>query len=152
MQKVSKAYKESMKMIGRNRGYIRATIGVINSSAQKNVRLGKQTAVTYFSNTEKPFNNFTVGSVYATAEQDFSHVDGSMYFLPAANSGYQFYNNGIVTADLLGAVYISFGGITGLDIKGLTIDFGEYYPIDFSIENDSGTHYYCDNDKSYWTT
>lgn len=152
MQKVSKAYKESMKMIGRNRGYIRATIGVINSSAQKNVRLDKQTAVTYFSNTEKPFNNFTVGSVYATAEQDFSHVDGSMYFLPATNSGYQFYNNGIVTADLLGAVYISFGGITGLDIKGLTIDFGEYYPIDFSIESDSGTHYYCDNDKSYWTT
>ncbi len=152
MQKVSKAYKDSMKSIGRNRGYIKATIGVINADAQKNARVDAQSRVTYFSNTKKPFNNFTVDNVYATAEQDFSHVDGSMYFLPGEKSGFEYYNNGIVTTDLLGAVYISFHGVTGLDIKGLTIDFGEYYPIDFSIENDSGTHYYSNNDKTYWTT
>lgn len=152
MQKASNAYKQSMKSVGRNRGYIKATIGVINSNAQKNIKLDEQSQVVYFSNVEKPFNNFSVDKVYATAEQDFSHVDGTMYFLPDKDAGYDYYNNGIVTEGLLGTIYISFHGITGLDIKGLTIDFGEYYPIDFSIENDSGTHYYRGNEKSYWTT
>lgn len=37
MQNASKAYKQSIKGIGRNREYIKATIGVINSEAQKSV-------------------------------------------------------------------------------------------------------------------
>lgn len=152
MQNVSKAYKQSMKQIGRNRGYIRATIGVINSQAQKNVAVDSQTAVTYFADIKKPFNNYTVDNVYATAEQDFSKVDGTMYFLPPQNSTLELYNNGIVTENLLGAVKISFSGITGLDIKGLTIDFGGYYPVDFTIQNDSVTRTYTGNDRSYWTT
>lgn len=152
MQNVSKAYKQSMKGIGRNRGYIKATIGVINSQAQKNVAVDSQTAVTYFADIKKPFNNYTVDNVYATAEQDFSKVDGTMYFLPPKNSKLELYNNGIVTENLLGAVKISFSGITGLDIKGLTIDFGEYYPVDFTIQNDSVTRTYTDNNKSYWVT
>ena len=152
MQNVSKAYKQSMKGIGRNRGYIKATIGVINSQAQKNVAVDNQTAVTYFADIKKPFNNYTVDNVYATAEQDFSKVDGTMYFLPPKNSTLEIYNNGIVTESLLGAVKIFFSGITGLDIKGLTIDFGEYYPVDFTIQNDSVTRTYTCNDKSYWVT
>lgn len=150
MQNVSKAYKQSMKGIGRNRGYIKATIGVINSQAQKNVAVDDRTAVTYFSDARKPFNNYTVDNVYATAEQDFSKVDGTMYFLPPRNNDY--YNNGIVTANILGTIYISFSGVTGLDIKGLTIDWGEYYPVDFTVQNDSVTRSYSGNDKSYWVT
>lgn len=152
MQNVSKAYKQSMKGIGRNRGYIKATIGVINSEAQKHIEVDEQSSLTYFSDRVKPFNNYTVDNVYATAEQDFSHVDGTMYFLPEQNSGMEYYNNGIVTDNLLGAIYISFSNVTGLDIKGLTIDFGEYYPVDFTVQNDSVTRTYSGNDKSYWTT
>lgn len=152
MQNVSKNYKESMKAIGRNRGYIRATIGIINSNAQENVALDARTKVTYFSDTKKPFDSYTVDNVYATAEQDFSHVDGTMYFLPKKSSGMSFYNNGIVTQDILGSVYISFQDVLGLDIKGLTIDFGEYYPVDFSIQNDSITRFYSGNDKRYFVT
>lgn len=152
MQNVSNAYKQSMKQIGRNRGYIRATIGVINSQAQKNIEVDNQTEVTYFSNIKKPFNNYTVDNIYATAEQEFSKVDGTMYFLPPQNSTLELYNNGIVTKNLLGAVKISFSGVTGLDIKGLTIDFGEYYPVDFTIQNDSVTRTYTGNDRNYWTT
>ena len=36
MQNASKEYKESMKQPYRNRGYIRVSIGVVNSDAQKN--------------------------------------------------------------------------------------------------------------------
>ena len=151
MQLVSKEYKEAMQLPFRNRAYIRVSIGVVNSDAQNNAVLDEETELTYFSDGKKPFDGYTVTKPYATAEQNFSKVDGSMYFLPKETDGYSFYNNGIVTNDILGSVYISFGGIVGLDIKGLTIDFGECYPTQFTIQSDSGTKSY-ENDKQLFTT
>lgn len=151
MQLVSKEYKEAMKLPHRNRAYIRVSIGVVNSDAQNNAVLDEETELTYYSDGKKPFDGYTVTKPYATAEQNFSKVDGSMYFLPKETNGYSFYNNGIVTNDILGAVYISFGGLVGLDIKGLTIDFGECYPTQFTIQSDSGIKSY-ENDKQLFTT
>ena len=151
MQLVSKEYKEAMKLPHRNRAYIRVSIGVVNSDAQNNAVLDEETELTYYSDGKKPFDGYTVTKPYATAEQNFSKVDGSMYFLPKETDGYSFYNNGIVTNDILGSVYISFGGLVGLDIKGLTIDFGECYPTQFTIQSDSGTKSY-ENDKRLFTT
>lgn len=151
MQLVSKEYKEAMKLPFRNRAYIRVSIGVVNSDAQNNAVLDEETELTYYSDGKKPFDGYTVTKPYATAEQNFSKVDGSMYFLPKETDGYSFYNNGIVTNDILGAVYISFGGLVGLDIKGMTIDFGECYPTQFTIQSDSGTKSY-ENDKQLFTT
>lgn len=151
MQLVSKEYKEAMQLPFRNRAYIRVSIGVVNSDAQNNAVLDKETELTYYSDGKKPFDGYTVSKPYATAEQNFSKVDGSMYFLPKETDGYSYYNNGIVTNDILGSVYISFGGLVGLDIKGLTIDFGECYPTQFTIQSDSGTKSY-ENDKRLFTT
>lgn len=151
MQLASKEYKEAMQLPFRNRAYIRVSIGVVNSDAQNNAVLDDDTELTYYSDGKKPFDGYTVTKPYATAEQNFSKVDGSMYFLPKETDGYSFYNNGIVTNDILGAVYISFGGLVGLDIKGLTIDFGECYPTQFTIQSDSGTKSY-ENDKQLFTT
>lgn len=151
MQLVSKEYKEAMKLPFRNRAYIRVSIGVVNSDAQNNAVLGEETKLTYYSDEKKPFDGYAVTKPYATAEQNFSKVDGSMYFLPKETDGYSYYNNGIVTKDILGSVYISFGGLVGLDIKGLTIDFGECYPTQFTIQSDSGTKSY-ENNKQLFTT
>lgn len=151
MQNVSRAYKESMKGIGRNRGYILATIGIINSKAQEKAVLDEKTEITYFSFPEKPFKGYVVDKPYATAEQDFSKVDGTMYFLPKKTSGLQYYNNGIVTLDLFGSVVISFQGEKGFDIKGLTIDFGEYYPTEFTIETNNEKNTY-QNSRSVFVT
>ena len=151
MQLVSKEYKEAMQLPFRNRAYIRVSIGVVNSDAQNNAVLDEETELTYYSDGKKPFDGYTVSKPYATAEQNFSKVDGSMYFLPKETDGYSFYNNGIVTNDILGSVYISFGGMVGLDIKGLTIDFGECYPTQFTIRSDSGAKSYK-NDKQLFTT
>lgn len=151
MQLVSKEYKEAMQLPFRNRAYIRVSIGVVNSDAQNNAVLDEETELTYYSDGKKPFDGYAVTKPYATAEQNFSKVDGSMYFLPKETDGYSYYNNGIVTHDILGAVYISFGGLVGLDIKGLTIDFGECYPTQFTIQSDSGTKSY-ENDKQLFTT
>lgn len=153
MQNTSKAYKKSIRGMKRNRGYIRTTIGVINSLAQANVNaIDSRNKFTYFSDIKKPFNGFDVEKPYATAEHDWSKVDGSMYFLPPQREGYSLYNNGIVTSDLSGKIYIRFGNVTGLDIKGLTIDFGECYPTDFTIENDGITRAYEGNSTRYFRT
>ena len=79
MQNASKAYKQSIKGIGRNREYIKATIGVINSEAQKNVALDDVTEVTYFSNKRKPFDHYTVDNVYAMKILQKSMVSCTFY-------------------------------------------------------------------------
>lgn len=154
MQSTSKAFKQSIRDPRRlgNRGYIRIYIGIINQDAQDAVSADDvRNEFTYFSDIRKPFEGYEASKIYATGEQDFSHVDGSMYFLPLIPEDVV-YNNGLVTEGLLGTIYISFGGVTGLDIKGLTINFGEYYPVDFVVENDQGIHAYNGNKKSQWTT
>jgi hypothetical protein len=75
-----------------------------------------------------------------------------MYFLPKESSGMQYYNNGIVTQDFMGTIYIRFNTSYSLDIKGLKINWGECYPIDFTIENDENIRSYEGNDKANWTT
>lgn len=146
MQKVSREYKESMKSPFRNRGYIRATIGIINQNAQDNINApAEQNSFTYFSDAEKIFNGYEVEKIYTTAEQDFSKVDGSMYFLPVNGDALVFYNNGAVSDVLLGSFCVDFNGTTGYDIKGLTIDFGEYFPTLFTVEWDEGIKSYTNS-------
>lgn len=153
MQVVSDAYIENMKKpFRKNRAYIKGTIGIINSDAQDSATVdNEKNALAYFSNTKKPFEEESVTHIYATAEQGFSKLDGSRYFLPKENSGASFYNNGIVTNELLGRIYISFKSVPKLDIRGMTIDFGDCFPSKFSIENDDVKYTY-ENDKHIFVT
>lgn len=142
MQTVSKAYKKAMQLPVRNRAYITARIGIVSSVAQDNVIADEsKNDFAYFANSKDLFKGDTVTRRYATGEQDFSKVDGSMYFAPPEDEGYPYYNNGIVTQNLLGEVYITFDGNTA-DIKGLTINFGEIYPTELEIESDGGSKSY----------
>ena len=153
MQNVSRQYKESMRGMFRGRGYIRATIGVVNSQAQESAGIDRgRNNLLYFSNVATPFNGTQVDRVYAMPEENFSRLDGTMYFAPDDNAGAPYYNNGAISEDILGSITISFGGGKKYDIKGLTIDFGDYYPVDFTIENNKRTLTYTGNDKRYWTT
>lgn len=151
MQRASKAYKEAMKRPLRNRAYIHISIGVINQDAQKTACANiPENIFTGYSSLSKPFNNYEIDSIYATAEQDFARTDGSMVFLPR-DSGDAVMNNGLVTENLLGSIVIRFG-MTDLNIKGLTIDFGEAYPTAFKIESDSGMREYTGNTLALWST
>ena len=152
MQICSAQYKKALRPPGiLNRGYIKVYIGVINSEAQKRANVNDQrNHFTYFSNLTKPFDGYEPEALYATQEKDFARVDGSMYFLPESADDILF-NNGLVTEELLGTVYVVFG-VSGLDIKGLTIDFGEHYPVDFTVENDNVSYQYKGNTKRYWST
>lgn len=155
MQKVSKAYKESMKSSLRERAYIMLSFGLVNQEAQAKASIDDG-AFTYFSNKSNVFGERSDDTIYATLEEDFTRVDGSMFFLPRQSSGRTYYDTGIISEKLLSQaaceLIISLNTIA-IDFKGLTINFGENYPVDFDIISSTGqTIEFRDNDKSTWST
>lgn len=152
MQNASQEYKAAMKLPFRNRGYIKVTLGIINSDAQENIQVPKEdNQLLFYSDTEKVFDGYEVKRFYATPEQNFSRLDGSRYFLPSDEYTGEYYYNGVISEDSSGEIYFDFGGATGYDIKGLTINFGEFYPKLFSIEWDNGKNTYENGQKLFFT-
>ena len=149
MQTVSREYKRSMKEKLRNRSYIRVTIGVINQQAQASACVPHPENYTYYSNLKWPLDNYQVQELYATCDQDYTAVDGSMYFLPRARADVVL-NQGIVSEDLPGSIEIQFP--IRYDIKGLTVEFGRAYPVDFRIESDNKTVEIAGNATEHFVT
>lgn len=155
MQKVSKAYKESMKSSLRERAYIMISFGLVNQEAQAKATVDNG-SYAYYSNKDNIFGEHIDDTVYATLEEDFTKVDGSMFFLPRATEGGRYYDTGIVSDKLVSEarceVVISLNTIA-TDFKGLTINFGENYPVDFDIVGSTGqTIEFRGNTKSKWST
>lgn len=155
MQKVSKAYKESMKSSLRERAYIMISFGLVNKEAQAKATVDNG-SYAYYSNKDNIFGEHIDDTVYATLEEEFTKVDGSMFFLPRATEGGRYYDTGIVSDKLISEarceVIISLNTIA-TDFKGLTINFGENYPVDFDIVGSTGqTIEFRGNTKSKWST
>lgn len=155
MQKVSKAYKESMKSSLRERAYIMISFGLVNQEAQAKATVDNG-SYAYYSNKDNIFGEHIDDTVYATLEEEFTKVDGSMFFLPRATEGGRYYDTGIVSDKLISEarceVIISLNTIA-TDFKGLTINFGENYPVDFDIVESTGqTIEFRGNTKSKWST
>ena len=155
MQYVSAAYKAQMKKLARNKSLMRISIGLINQAAQQNAAI-QSGSFTYFSNIAKPLNNEEVGKLYATYEENFSKVDGSMLFLPRESSGESYINAGAVTEALCKdseqpEIRINFNTTDPVDLKGITIDFGEYYPTSLSVITDEKTVQFSNNSGEFRT-
>lgn len=155
MQKVSKAYKESMKSSLRERAYIMISFGLVNQEAQAKATVDNG-SYAYYSNKDNIFGEHIDDTVYATLEEEFTKVDGSMFFLPRATERGRYYDTGIVSDKLVSEarceVAISLNTIA-TDFKGLTINFGENYPVDFDIVGSTGqTIEFRGNTKSKWST
>ena len=155
MQKVSKTYKESMKSSLRERAYIMISFGLVNQEAQAKATVDNG-SYAYYSNKDNIFGEHIDDTVYATLEEEFTKVDGSMFFLPRATEGGRYYDTGIVSDKLVSEarceVIISLNTIA-TDFKGLTINFGENYPVDFDIVGSTGqTIEFRRNTKSKWST
>lgn len=155
MQKVSKAYKESMKSSLRERAYIMISFGLVNQEAQAKATVDNG-SYAYYSNKDNIFGEHIDDTVYATLEEEFTKVDGSMFFLPRATEGGRYYDTGIVSDKLVSEarceVVIRLNTIA-TDFKGLTINFGENYPVDFDIVGSTGqTIEFRGNTKSKWST
>lgn len=154
MQNVSKAYKESMKSSLRERGFIMITFGLVNQEAQAKATIDDGD-FTYYSNKDNLLGEHTDDTIYATMEENFTRVDGSMYFLPRASSANKFYDTGLIGANLVSQaryeLTISLNTIA-IDFKGITINFGENYPVSFDLVGDENTVEFRDNDEAVFTT
>ena len=155
MQKVSKAYRQSMKDSLRERAYIMITFGVINQEAQAKAKIGKGD-FTYYSNDSDVFQEGSDDVVYATLEENFTKVDGTMYFLPRNKVGVGYYNTGLVGNPLVseGQYEVTINlNVLPTDFRGITINFGENYPVDFDFVTDTGqTVEFRNNDKAVFST
>ena len=98
-----------------------------------------------------PFRNDAEYTEYATLEQNYMRVDGQMYFLPRETSGlYQLRNAPLTTQNIMETVKVTFP--QEYSIKGLTIDFGKYYPTSFKIVTDEKELTYTNDKHDFSTT
>ena len=155
MQKVSKEYKASMKSSLRERAYIMISFGLVNQEAQAKAKIDDG-VFAYFSNKNNIFGEHSDDTIYATLEENFTRVDGSMYFLPRPAQGKTYYDTGIVSEKLLTQAVVEIViklNTIAIDFKGLTINFGENYPVDFDVIGSTGqTIEFRGNDKEKWST
>ena len=142
-----------MKQSLRERAYIMITFGLVNQEAQAKATVGDG-RYTHFSNSTNIFGRGSDEMTYATLEEDFTRVDGSMIFLP--RTGGQYLDTGIISEQMISesrcelAINLNTGTT---DFKGLTINFGENYPIDFDIVSSAGKVIeFRGNDKAKWST
>lgn len=146
MQNASNTYKQAMAQEYRDQFYMYVTIGVINQTAQNQAYASGDYSP--MSNLTKPYLNYEREYTYGTLEQDFFRVDGGMLFMPRDGP---YFNQGIVSKDILGAITTRFRN-GPFDIKGLTIEFGDIYPIDFEIITNKKTVRITGNTSGHFVT
>ena len=148
MQVTSAEYREEQKRDLRNESYVWVYLGIINSEAQGDAYVSSY--LTPYS-SRYIFQEPNFEAYYASLEENFSRVDGSFYFLPEDTRAYALFQ-GAVSDDIEQAITIDFLTYHDLSIKGLTIDFGEYYPTAFTITNGNETYNYTKDSSGIFVT
>lgn len=146
MISVSNKYKEIMSRPIRNRVFLSVGIGVINQNAQESgVANGD---FTYWTRGNI-FNSNQSRVEYATLEENYMKADGKMLFVPENDEYMQLNYNGITTEGVLNPIRIDFPEIYA--IKGITLDFGTAYPLEFTIETAEKKLNYTNDSESFLT-
>lgn len=149
MQAISSAYRAEQKEYLREEGYIWVYLGVISKEAQA---YGKANGTfTIYSSPRLVTSTVNFEGYYAIPEENLIKADGTQYFLPRSKNSFALYQ-GVVTQEMCDSVTFTFGKYTHLDIKGLTIDFGEFYPTNFEISNGTNTYSYINDKPGKWVT
>lgn len=146
MISASNTYKEIMDRPIRNRSFISVGMGIVNQDAQSNGSVNGDLAYWSHGNI---FNTNQSRIEYATMEENFFKVDGSMFFMPEEDEYIQLKNNGIVTSDIMGKIRIDFPEIYA--IKGITLDFGDNYPTEFTIKTSENLLTYSNSSNRFTT-
>lgn len=148
MIRASSKYKDAMRAMIRDRAYISVTVGVVNSDAQNTAYFDGKYA--WWSNLSLPLKNNADYAEYATLEQNYMRADGQMIFLPRnTDELYQLKNAPITTEEVMKKVKVVFP--QEYSIKGLTINFGRYFPNSFKVISDAKELTYS-NDKAEFIT
>lgn len=152
MQNRSDLYKKMMKSDLRDITDAVIYIGAINQDAQSGAMV--EGSFWKYADLNSPLQDEIVSNRYFSWEEKRNRLDGSMFFVPE-NDYETAYNNGIVTKEVCTGenhpeVLFRFS-IKQLDIKGLTIDFGESFPLTFEIETNVGRKQYTLSDSEFVT-
>ncbi len=145
MRNASSEYKKIMDRNIRNRAYVSVGLGVVNQMAQKGAKV--TSGCVPWCNSDSIFSNNSDAKIYATMEENFFKMDGSMCFLPEQYS--QQYSACAITEDILGAIRIDFDDFYSL--KGLTIDFGDPYPTEFIVDSADISISYTNTETNFIT-
>lgn len=149
MQNVSNEFKSVMNRSIRNRGFMTIYIGAINTDATEDGYLSNGDT---FSDGNVFSYNGTKSKYYATYEENFLKADGSMYFVPDVVNQYSAFESKFGFASVYGnpQAQITFSKV--YDVKGITIDFGEYHPTRIEIYSDDYSYEYdVPNDGQFST-
>lgn len=130
-------------------------IGAVNQQAQSGATVGGD--FWQWNAPEAVLNpDITIDKRYLTWEQKHNRLDGTMYFLPEQEEVSD-HPAGAVTREICtqqNRPFILFQfAVPHLQIKGLTIRFGESYPETFTIEtgSDGGIRQYAAHSKNFMT-
>ena len=141
MLQSSKMYKQTMASKLRPRAYISIALGIINLDAQKDCTVTSNLAVWSNGNIFDATGQAQEFVNYTTLEEKYNVSNGSNIFMPEAD---QYKYNGICVPNIGDSIRVDFGYI--YDIKGLTVDFGEDYPTEFTITTSRGDTFNYTND------
>lgn len=147
MKPTTLEYQRDINKPFRNKFVMEVSMGVVDQESQRNAIVTSDEF--YFSATgNQLFNVVGITQPYATDEKDFTLVNNKMYWSPKPTDGRNYLYQGTVSNTLSDSnsninefVYITFKAeaLPIYSIKGLTINFGTYYPIDFDIVYDNGS-------------
>lgn len=154
MKLCSQEYLDSINNPVRNPFYIKVMLGLSNIDAQTNAKMTGEG-----SNISSPeiFGSTPVNYPYASFESDFSTADGNLYF--PFESGYEKKYNGFISneiSDEEGTIdtTLSFSfpkAILPLELKGLTLEFGPVYPLEFALEWNGESKTYTNSSSKFET-
>ena len=149
MKTVSEAYKTAMKEPLRNRGYMRVIVGNFSDNEMNGWMNVYANGAIYYSNEDIMFKKVLDYKYYATFENNFTKVDGSMYFPPRVEDEVEYLDTGLTCKEM--GNYIEFR-VSGSDtMHGVTFDFGEIYPTAFTITIGSYSTTVSNNTKSVYS-
>lgn len=162
MISTTSTYKNQMKKTVRNRGYMKVHLDVVNQDAQENAVT--TTTPCYYSSTTNVFDRAEVPKVYCCTDKGTIKVarDSSEQFLfpPESSSGLDYVETCWTGAAFQSSSTCNFvirvsedGVYQTFSCKGLTIDFGENYAVNFTISTNTGVTYtYTGNTQRVWST
>lgn len=131
------------------------TFGLINQEVQAHATVG-DAKLSFLSSPKTSIVTNDISSYYATLEDEYTQVDGNMLFPPKPNSGDVINPQGLILEDIVTdagiSIIFNFNTVP-IEVKGLTINFGEIYATDFDIESESRQVIHVrGNDKSEYST
>lgn len=150
MQNVSTDYREQMRKPARNKSYMRLSVGLINQTAQRGAEI-EDRYFTPYSDIKAPLSYGEVSKIYATYEENWNSLDGSVYFLPKSGNYFQ---QGAVTDALVSerpSITVRFNTEDTVSLKGITLRFGKSWPTRLRITTEQGQVEYENNSKEFAT-